>query len=187
MRVINGLPAPLRRGIPAPRRARAERGGQFLVDWQDTGRMAMEQKLLDSIGVMNFPAGPAGPYGIAHGWGAVINKYGLNFKKNKQAVVDFVLFMMKPEIHEITASSELPAFKSTYADTAFMNKLYQNNPLSKVANEWWKYRKTRQFPPKHGAEYMNGQGKLAIAGVFGGVSVDKTLVDMQNLIDSLRE
>ncbi len=30
------------------------------------------------------------------------------------------------------------------------------------------------------------EGKLAIAGVFGGVSVDKTLQDMQALIDSLK-
>jgi len=34
---------------------------------------------------------------------------------------------------------------------------------------------------------MNGQGKLAIQGVFGGATVDKTLQDMQNLIDSLKD
>lgn len=155
-------------------------------DWQDTAMTAKGAGKLDEIGVVNFPAGPAGPYGIAHGWGVVINKYGDNFKKNKQAVIDFVLFQMKPEIHQITAATELPAFKSSYADAAFMKKLEENNPLSAVANQWWKWRKTRQFPPKHSAEYMNGEGKLAIAGVFGGVSVDKTLQDMQALIDSLK-
>lgn len=89
--------------------------------------------------------------------------------------------------NQITASAELPAFKSTYADAAFMAKLYKTNPMSQVAGGWWKWRKTRQFPPKHGAEYMNGQGKLAIQGVFGGATVDKTLQDMQALIDSLKE
>ena len=33
---------------------------------------------------------------------------------------------------------------------------------------------------------MNGEGKLAIEGVFGKTSVDKTLQDMQALIDSLK-
>ena len=33
---------------------------------------------------------------------------------------------------------------------------------------------------------MNGEWKIAIAGVFGNVSVDKTLRDMQDLIDSLK-
>ncbi len=157
-------------------------------DWADTGNMAIQANKLDEVGVMNFPAGPAGPYGIAHGWGVLINKYGDNFKKNKQAVIDFVLFMMRPDVHEITASAELPAFKSTYADAAFMAKLYKTNPMSQVAGGWWKWRRTRQFPPRHGAEYMNGQGKLAIQGVFGGtVSTDQTLINMQNLIDSLKD
>jgi ABC-type glycerol-3-phosphate transport system substrate-binding protein len=156
-------------------------------DWADTGNMAIQANKLDEVGVMNFPAGPAGPYGIAHGWGVVVNKYGDNFKKNKQAVIDFVLFMMRPDVHQITASAELPAFKSTYADAAFMAKLYKTNPMSQVAGGWWKWRKTRQFPPRHGAEYMNGQGKLAIQGTFGGATVDKTLQDMQNLIDSLKD
>jgi len=156
-------------------------------DWQDTGTTARNAGKLDDIGVMNFPAGPAGPYGIAHGWGVVINKYGDNFKKNKQAVVDFVLFMMRPDVHEITAISELPAYKSTYADAAFMKKLFDTTPWAKAGNDWWKWRRTRQFPPKHGAEYMNGQGKLAIQGVFGKATVDQTLIDMQNLIDSLKE
>jgi len=61
-----------------------------------------------------------------------VNKYGDNVKKNKQAVIDFVLYMMKPDVHEITASTELPAFKSTYADAAFMAKLYKNNPMSQL-------------------------------------------------------
>lgn len=158
----------------------------MLRDWNDESVLVMQNKLQDEVGVMNFPAGPGGPMGIAHGWGVVVNKYGENFKKNKKAVIDFVLFQMKPEIHQITASVELPAYKSTYADAAYMKKLNAANPVSELASQWWKWRKTRQFPPKHSAEYMNGEGKLAIAGVFGGVSVDKTLQDMQVLIDSLK-
>lgn len=159
----------------------------FLRDWSDMGVMAAQAKQQDMIGAMNFPAGPAGPWGLAHGWGVVVNKYGENFKKNKDAVIDFALFMMRPEIHKITAAQELPALKSLYSDTAFMKELESANINAAVAPQWWQWRKTRQFPPGHSAEYMNGEGKLAIEGVFGKASVDKTLQDMQTLIDSLKK
>ena len=164
------------------------KGGKAAMfrDWSDLGVQVAQEHLQDTVGVMNFPAGPAGPYGIAHGWGVVVNKYGENFQKNKDAVMDFALFMLKPDVHELTAVQELPALKSVYSDAAFMAKLKTANINAAVAPQWWKWRKTRKLIPGHGAEYMNGEGKMAIAGVFGNVSVDKTLQDMQDLIDSLK-
>jgi len=163
-----------------------ENKAAMLRDWADYGMLAAKENRHEQIGVMNFPAGPAGPWGVAHGWGVVVNKYGANVKKNKKEVVDFALFMMKPEIHKLTAVLELPALKSVYKDAAFMEQLGKANLVSSVAPDWWKWRKPRQFPPKHGAEYMNGIGKLAIAPIIGSSSVDKTLQDMQALIDSLK-
>ncbi len=158
----------------------------MLRDWQDPGYMAAQQKKTELIGVMPFPAGAAGPWGVAHGWGIVVNKYGDNFKKNKKEVVDFALFMMKPEIHKITAASDLPALKSVWNDTAYMAGRIEQNIVAPVSADYLKWRKTRKFPPKHGAEYMNGIGKLAIAPLIGSSTVDKTLQDMQALIDSLK-
>lgn len=60
----------------------------MLRDRGDGGRAAVEGKYADKVGVMNFPAGPAGPYDVGHCWGIVVNKYGANFKANIDTSID---------------------------------------------------------------------------------------------------
>jgi hypothetical protein len=60
-----------------------------------------------------------------------------------------------------------------------LSKRPEQNIVAPVSAEYMKWRKTRKFPPKHGAEYMNGIGKLAIGPIIGSSTIDKTLADMQ--------
>jgi len=157
----------------------------ILRDWGDSGLQAVKNNETDLIGVMNFPAGPAGPYGIAHCWGTVVNKYGDNFKKNKQAVIDFALFFTRPDIHKISAVLDLPALKSVYKDAAFMAEKNKANIVAPVSEEYLKFRKPRKMPAKHASEYMEGLGKIVITCTSGGSSVDNTLKEYQALVDQL--
>lgn len=154
-------------------------------DWGDEGLIAAKNNLQDVVGVMNFPAGPAGPWGMAHCWGTVVNKYGDGFKKNKKAVIDFALFQMKPEIHEISAVLGAPALKSVYADSAYMAARAKVYICAPVDEEYAKWRKIRRFPVKHSNEYHEGLGKIVVTYAFGTSSVENTLKDMQTQIDSL--
>jgi len=68
----------------------------MLRDWASFGEKVVQEGSTEKIGVMNFPAGPAGPYGVGHCWGVVVNKYGSGFKENKDVVIDFATFMLRP-------------------------------------------------------------------------------------------
>lgn len=153
-------------------------------DWADPGRMIAAEGLSDVIGVMNFPAGPAGPWGTAGCWGIVVNKYGANFKKDKDVVIDFALYFMRPEIHKIVAVIDAPALKSVWKDTAYLEReLYPKNVAARHAAEFLPWRHVRKLPAGRGAEYGEEYGKLIIKCVSGEVDVPTTLKNIQQLIN----
>ena len=157
----------------------------MLRDWADMGRIAAKEGLAN-IGVMNFPAGPAGPYGIGATWGAVVNKYGTNYKKNKDIVIDFVKFMLRPDIHKISAVMEAPALKSLLEDEEFMRKLAEQNIVAPHLAQFIKFRKVRNFPPGKATEYHEGIGRIVTrAAITGEITVDEALVEIQKWIDPL--
>jgi len=158
----------------------------MLRDWTDTGRIAVQENLTDKIGVMNFPAGPAGPYGIGHCWGVVVNKNGVNFKKNKDLVISFVKFMMRPEIHTITAALEGPALRSVLSNEEFMQKLAQQSIVIPYFAKFLQFRKVRKFPPGKATPYHEGIGRITTrAAITGEIGVDEALVELQKWIDPL--
>lgn len=158
----------------------------MLRDWAEMGRIAAVENLSDVIGVMNFPAGPAGPYGIGHCWGVVVNKYGANFKANKDQVIQFVRFMLRPEIHRLTAVYEGPALNSVLNDENYMNELAKENIVIPYFKEFLKYRKVRNFPPGQATPYHEGIGKIVTkAAITGEQGVEETLVELQKWIDPL--
>jgi len=157
----------------------------MLRDWAQMGRIAAQEGLTN-IGVMNFPAGPAGPYAIGHCWGAVVNKYGNNYKKNKNVVIDFAKFMLRPEIQKITAVAEGPALKSLLTDKEFMKKLAKRNIVAPYFAQFIKWRKVRHFPPGKATEYHEGIGRIVTrAAITGEITVDEALVELQKWIDPL--
>ncbi|MFQ5868108.1 MAG: extracellular solute-binding protein [bacterium] len=158
----------------------------MLRDWGEVGKIAVEQGFADVVGVMNFPAGPAGPYGIGHCWGPVVNKHGANFKKNKDVVIDFAKFMLRPEIQKITAVLEGPALKSVLGDKEYMEKLAERNLVIPYFEEFLKFRKVRSFPPGKATEYHEGIGRIATkAAITRELTVDEALVELQKWIDPL--
>jgi len=158
----------------------------MLRDWADMGRIAARDGLQDKIGVMNFPAGPGGPYGIGHCWGPVVNKYGENFQKNKKAVIDFVRFMMRPEIHTITAVLEGPALNSVLANETFMARLAEANIVIPYFEKFLEFRKVRKFPAGNSTPYHEGIGKIVTkAAITREQNVEKTLIELQKWIDPL--
>ncbi len=161
----------------------------MLRDWADMGRIAVERGMEDVVGVMNFPAGPAGPYGIGHCWGMVVNKFGANFQKNKDAVIDFVKFMMRPEIHTITAGLEGPALNSVLSNEEFMARLAEGNIVIPYFEEFLPFRKVRKFPTTGKATpYHEGIGRIVSkAAITREQGIEKTLVELQNHIDPLIE
>ncbi|GFP35554.1 multiple sugar transport system substrate-binding protein, partial [Candidatus Hakubella thermalkaliphila] len=160
----------------------------MLRDWADPGRIVVEEGLTDKIGVMNFPAGPAGPYGIGHCWGVVVNKYGANFQKNPDVVIDFVRFMVRPEIHKITAGIEGPALQSVLQDEEFMSQLAEKNIVVPYFAEFLEFRKVRKFPAGQATPYHEGIGRIAAqAAITGELTVDEALVELQKFIDPLIE
>jgi len=157
----------------------------MLRDWADMGRIAAQEGLTN-IGVMNFPSGPAGPYGIGHCWGAVVNKYGGNYKKDKDIVIDFVKFMLRPDIQRITAVIEGPALKSLLEDAEFMKKLTEQNIVAAHFAEFIKFRKVRHFPAGKATEYHEGIGRVVTrAAITGEITVEQGLVEIQKWIDPL--
>jgi ABC-type glycerol-3-phosphate transport system substrate-binding protein len=163
-----------------------ERKVAMLRDWADTGRIAVQQNLVDKIGVMNFPAGPAGPYAIGHCWGVVVNKYGANFMKNKDLVIDFVKFMLRPEIHAITAEIEGPALRSVLSNEQYMQKLAEKSIVIPYFAEFLKFRKVRKFPAGQATPYHEGIGKIVTkAAITGEQGIDETLIELQKWIDPL--
>ena len=158
----------------------------MLRDWADMGLLAAQEGLTDVVGVMNFPAGPAGPYGIGHCWGAVVNKYGANFKKNKDVVIDFARFMIRPEIHKITAVMEGPALKSVLSDQKFMQELAERNIVTPYFEEFLKFRRVRNFPPGKATEYHEGIGRMVTrTTITGELTVEEGLLEIQKWIDPL--
>jgi ABC-type glycerol-3-phosphate transport system substrate-binding protein len=154
----------------------------MLRDWAEMGKIAVEEGLTDVVGVMNFPAGPAGPYGIGHCWGPVVNKYG----RNKDAAIDFVKFMFRPEIHKIPAAIEAPALKSVLADEEYMGKLAEHNIVIPYFEEFIKFRRVRKFPPGRAVEYHEGIGRIVTrVAITGELTVEKGLVELQKWIDPL--
>ena len=158
----------------------------MLRDWAQMGSQAVDEGLTDVVGVMNFPAGPAGPYGIGHCWGPVVNKHGANFKKTKDVVIDFARFMLRPEIHKITAGLEAPALRSVLADKEYMEKLADGNLVIPYFEEFLKFRRVRNFPPGKATEYHEGIGRIATkAAITREITVEKGLVEIQKWIDPL--
>jgi len=158
----------------------------MLRDWGEVGKIAVEEGFADAVGVMNFPAGPGGPYGIGHCWGPVVNKYGTNFKKNKDVVIDFARFMLRPEIHKIPAILEGPALKSVLTDKEYMQKLAERNLVIPYFEELLKFRKVRNFPPGKATKYHEGIGRIAtMAAITGELTVDEALAEIQKWIDPL--
>lgn len=158
----------------------------MLRDWADPARIVVQEGLTDKIGIMNFPAGPAGPYGIGHSWGVVVNKYGANFQKNPDVVIDFVLFMLRPEIHKITAVLEGPALYSVMLDEEFMSQLTEQHIAAPYFAEFLEFRKVRAFPPGQATAYHEGIGRIVTkAAITREQGIDETLVELQNWIDPL--
>lgn len=157
----------------------------MLRDWADMGRAAAQENLVN-VGVMNFPAGPAGPWAIGHCWGLVVNKFGDNFKKSKDAVVDYARFQLRPEIHRITAELEGPALTSVLDNQEFMNSLAKQSIVIPYFKQFIEYRKIRKFPAGHSTEYHEGIGKIVTkCAVTRESGVDATLVELQKWIDPL--
>jgi ABC-type glycerol-3-phosphate transport system substrate-binding protein len=157
----------------------------MLRDWADMGRAAASENLVD-VGVMNFPAGPAGPWAIGHCWGLVVNKYGGNFKKNKQAVIDYARFQLRPEIHRITAEAEGPALTSVLDNEEFMASLAKQSIVIPYFKKFIEYRRIRKFPAGHSTEYHEGIGKIVTkCAVTGESGVDENILELQKWIDPL--
>lgn len=155
-------------------------------DWADMGRITAAEGLRDLVGVMNFPAGPAGPYAIAHCWGVVVNKHGENFQRTPEAVINFVRFMMRPEIHAIPAALEGPALYSVLGDEAFMAQLAEANAVIPYFEEFIEYRKVRKFPAGDSTPYHEGIGRIVTqAAITRELSVEEALIDLQEWIDPL--
>ncbi|MEM2002631.1 MAG: extracellular solute-binding protein [Candidatus Methanomethylicaceae archaeon] len=160
----------------------------MLRDWAEMGRIAAAEDLQNVVGVMNFPAGPAGPYGIGHCWGVVVNKYGANFKANKDEVIKFVRFMLRPDVHRLTAVYEGPALNSVLTNEEYMNELAKENIVIPYFKEFLKYRKVRHFPPGQATPYHEGIGKIVTkAAITREQGIDETLVELQKWIDPLIE
>ena len=158
----------------------------MLRDWGEMGKIAVQEKITHIVGIMNFPAGPAGPYGIGHCWGVVVNKYGANYRKNKDIVIDFVRFMLRPEIHKISAVLEGPALKSVLEDEDYMKKLAERNIVASYFKEFIKFRKVRRFPPGKATKYHEGIGRIVTkAAITGELSVEEALIEVQKWIDPL--
>jgi len=157
-------------------------------DWADMGVITAEEGLEDLVGVMHFPAGPAGPYAVAHCWGVVVNKHGANFKQNPDAVIDFVRFMMRPEIHAITAAIEGPALHSVLSDEAYMARLAEANAVIPYFDEFIEFRRVRNFPPGESTPYHEGIGRIVTkAAITQEVGIEEALIELQEWIDPLIE
>ncbi len=156
----------------------------ILRDWADTGRLAVTEGMTDKIGVMEFPAGPAGSWGVGHSWGIAVNKFGDNYKKNPQAIVDFLNFMMTDEIHSISAKAEGPALASIMDDPAKLDKIIQGSIVIEHFSDFINHRDVRNFPAGNSAEYMDIIGKNISAFVFDR---DADLADANDVLVTIQE
>lgn len=157
----------------------------MIRDWANTGSLAAEQGLQDVVGVMPFPAGEAGPWGIGHAWGIVVNRHGTGYQNHPEEVIDFVRFMMQPENHEITASIEGPALVSVLNNTEVMARLEQQNVAISQFDELVAYRAVRMFPPGRGVEYHDGIGEIVQEFIAGEIDARAAAVAIQRHIDPL--
>lgn len=154
--------------------------------WGDTGQIFAKEGLANIIDVMPAPAGPAGSYSIGASWGIVVNKHGKNFKKHQEDVIDFVKFMVRPEIHKITAeASEVPMLKSVLADQDYMQKLATKNLAIARIDELITTWKMRRFPPGHSVEFHDGIGRTVTKVILNQVSPEEGLIEMQQAIEPL--
>jgi multiple sugar transport system substrate-binding protein len=175
-------------GYPESRGLLTEGKVAMLRDWGDPGRIVVEEGLRDVIGVMNFPAGPAGPYGIGHCWGVVVNRYGANFQKHPDVVIDFVRFMLRPEIHAIPAAIEGPALYSVLEDEALMGQLAEKSIVVPYFADFMEYRRVRRFPAGEATPYHEGIGRIVTQAVITReLTVDEALIELQRYIDPLIE
>jgi len=167
-------------------RAMLQEGKVAMVrDFGDFGA-ALAQNRSIPVDVMNFPAGPAGPFGMGHSWGNVVNKYGANFQKHKEAVLDFALFMIRPDMHKITSTLDSPALRSLYTDSQFMKDFTTRNIVAPYTADWWKYRRVRKTPFGKALEFYEGIGRMVVrTAMTKELTVDQGLAEMQKWIDPL--
>jgi ABC-type glycerol-3-phosphate transport system substrate-binding protein len=167
-------------------RAMLKEGKVAMVrDFGDFGAVLAQDRSIP-VDVMNFPAGPAGPFGMGHSWGNVVNKNGANFKKHKEAVLDFALFQFRPDMHKITSTLDAPALKSLYSDSAFMKDFTNRNIVAPYTGNWWKYRRVRKTPFGTALEFHEGIGRIVIqTAMTKELTVDQGLAEIQKFIDPL--
>ncbi|MFP4510706.1 MAG: extracellular solute-binding protein [Spirochaetota bacterium] len=157
----------------------------MLRDWGSMGTFAVEEGLEDVIGVMPFPAGPAGSYGIGDSWGLVVNRYGSNYQQTPEVVMDFIRFFADPEVHKMTASLQAPAFRTVLNDEAFMEELGEQNLAVRRFDEFIDDRLPRDFPPGTAVEYLTGVGEIVNRYLLGSQSPEDTAIELQEHIDDM--
>ncbi len=157
----------------------------MLRDWGQMGAFAVEEGLDDDIAVMPFPAGPAGPYGIGDSWGLVVNRYGENFERTPEVVLDFIRFFADPEVHKVTASLQAPAFRTVLNDEQYMEDLGEENLAVRSFDEFVDDRVPRDFPPGTAVEYLTGVGEIVNSYLLGTQSPEDAVLELQAHIDDM--
>jgi ABC-type glycerol-3-phosphate transport system substrate-binding protein len=143
--------------------------------------------MADVIDTMNFPAGDAGPWGIADCWGYVVNTYGVN----KDLGIDFVLFCLQNDDARKALAKAWggPALSPEYQDAAFMADLAKVNiaaaPGPGHLVDCAKWRFPRHEPPGHSVEFHEAFGRDISRAITGELSVDDALIATQKDIDPL--